>query len=259
MLCSAFYIYAYTFTAHAHLHLAEQVRLHGPLQSHSQFCFEGALYNLKNLLHGTKGFINQISKQIFLYKNLKTSFYDTKFENNDLKDYIEKKLCINSNRLETRLLGKYERIIIDNYDKLLFLSLFKIDINYAVKSDRVYSKKRLFHSKSYSRKGNSNSYSISFIENSNVSFGDIEYFLEFDKIIYAVITKHCVKEFSTMPQSCGLFYDFSKKYFSRYFKLIEYSDIKHIINVNYIKNKCILIDNESSIFLTELEYEFEHD
>ena len=41
---------AYTFTAHAHLHLAKC--LHGPLQSHSQFCFEGALFNLKNLLHG---------------------------------------------------------------------------------------------------------------------------------------------------------------------------------------------------------------
>ena len=54
-----FGLHAYTFTAHAHLHLANQVKLHGPLQCHSQFFFEGALFNLKNLIHGSRGFINQ--------------------------------------------------------------------------------------------------------------------------------------------------------------------------------------------------------
>ena len=31
---------AYTYTIHAHTHLAYQVKLHGPLQTHSQFVFE---------------------------------------------------------------------------------------------------------------------------------------------------------------------------------------------------------------------------
>lgn len=32
--------FVYTYTLHAHLHLFDQVKLHGPLQSHSQFVFE---------------------------------------------------------------------------------------------------------------------------------------------------------------------------------------------------------------------------
>ena len=62
-----------------------------------------------------------------------------------------------------------------------------------------------------------------------------------------------------MPQSSGIFYNFVKKYFDKYYKLIQYTQIKHIINVDCIQNKCILIDNKKNFFLTELEYEFEHD
>ena len=36
--------YDYDYTIHAHLHLAEQVRKHGPLHSHSQFVFEVSFY-----------------------------------------------------------------------------------------------------------------------------------------------------------------------------------------------------------------------
>ena len=32
--------YAYDYTVHAHLHLADQVKKHGQLYSHSQFVFE---------------------------------------------------------------------------------------------------------------------------------------------------------------------------------------------------------------------------
>lgn len=35
--------YAYDYTVHAHLHLADQVKKHGPLYSHSQFVFEVCL------------------------------------------------------------------------------------------------------------------------------------------------------------------------------------------------------------------------
>ena len=35
---------AYSYTIHAHLHLVEQVVLHGPLHSHSQFVFEVCFY-----------------------------------------------------------------------------------------------------------------------------------------------------------------------------------------------------------------------
>ena len=48
-------------------------------------------------------------------------------------------------------------------------------------------------------------------------------------------------------------------YFSVYFKLIEKSNLNHIININVIHSRCIIIENNKDILLTELEYEFEHD
>jgi hypothetical protein len=44
-LAESFGDFAYTYTIHAHLHLAKQVRMHGPLKSHSQFVFEVKLTN----------------------------------------------------------------------------------------------------------------------------------------------------------------------------------------------------------------------
>jgi hypothetical protein len=40
--------WAYDYTIHAHLHLPDQVRLHGPLHCHSQFCFEVNLFIILN-------------------------------------------------------------------------------------------------------------------------------------------------------------------------------------------------------------------
>ena len=48
---------------------------------------------------------------------------------------------------------------------------------------------KMFHSKKYSRRGNSNSYSISYLLDNEINYGDIEYFLEINNNFYAFITK----------------------------------------------------------------------
>jgi hypothetical protein len=255
-----FGIYAYTFTAHAHLHLSDQVRLHGPLQCHSQFFFEGALYNLKNLLHGTKGFIDQISKQIFLFKNLQGTFNDTNFNNNVLYEFIERKMHLKRNELETRLYGKLEKIKTNKLEEELLSKIYNLRCKIAVKSDRAFSKKRLFHSKSYNRKGNCNSYSVSYSEDENVFYGDIEYFLETSNKIFAFLNKHNLKKNpdTILPPSTGFFYNIVKNNIFNYYKVIEFSKDVHLINIECIRNRCIIIKIEEIILITELEYEFEH-
>ena len=47
----------------------------------------------------------------------------------------------------------------------------------------------MFHSKKYSRRGNSNSYSISYLLDNEINYGGIEYFLEINNNFYAFITK----------------------------------------------------------------------
>jgi len=257
-----FGIYAYTYTAHAHLHLAEQVRLHGPLNCHSQFFFEGALFNMKNLLHGTRGFINQISSQLFLYKNMRTKFSEIIFRNEKLKDHLEKHLNLYKNENDTRLTGTIERRNFNENDKLLFDSLFRIEMENILMSDRAYCNKILFHSYSYKRKGNCNSYTISYIENDLMFYGDIQYFFKHNNAIYALILNHEVADISTykMLPSSSFFYNVTTNHLKRYYKLIKkYNSFKYIINVDIIKSKCMVIDNKIERFITELELEYEHD
>jgi len=172
-----FSIQAYTFTIHAHLHLVDQVRLHGPLQCHSAFFFEGALSNIKNLLHGSKGFLNQITKQLFLFKNLRDNIHAESFLNDELRQFILKKLDnIENNRSE--LIGTANKRNLNLREKDLLYKNFNLDYNCAVISDRAKIEGKIFHSKLYSRKGACNSYSVSYIKNNRISYCDIEYFIE---------------------------------------------------------------------------------
>ncbi len=79
--------YAYDYTLHAHLHLTEQVRRHRPLQSNSQFIFEGAIYNLKLLLHGTRGYLDQIVRDIEATKRFSHQLKSAKFTSDNLYTY----------------------------------------------------------------------------------------------------------------------------------------------------------------------------
>ncbi len=252
---------SYTYTLHAHLHLVDQVRSHGPLQSHSQFCFEGALYNLKNLLHGTKGYINQISTQMFLFKSLPNLLKETESENVELNTFISKKINIihNNNNNKTSLVGSLLNRKLNSEESNLLKYNYNISDKYALISDRFLINNKMFHSKKYSRRGNSNSYSISYLLDNEINYGDIEYFLEINNNFYAFITKHTLIDDYKIPESSGFFYNMVKKYFSYFFKVISYSNDFDIIECKTILNRCIIIENKKEIFLTELKYEFEHD
>lgn len=162
--------------------------------------------------------------------------------------------------IETRLVGRAERKSLNEIEKLLLNTIVSLKTNYAIMSERAYCNKRLFHSKSYNRKGNSNSYTISYLDDLKKSYGDIEYFLQIGNKILAVVTKHEILENNNfLPDSCGFFFEIVSKYIFNYFQLIKFTNSLNIINVNSIKNRCIIIETEDKTFITELEYEFEHD
>jgi len=250
--------YSYSYTVHAHLHLADQVRTHGPLQCHSQFCFEGALFNLKKMLHGTKGFVNQISNQIFIYKQLPTLITQHKFNNNFLGEFVCKKMNVITSKKQG-LIGTIKKKNFSCEIKNILEDNFNLKCHEAVISDRIFLNNKTFHSLSYSRRGETNSYSISYKTNDEIKYADIEYFLEINNKFYALINIHNVITNSVLPESTGYFYDIVRKYFSNFFKVIQFSSDYEVIDCECILNKCIIINSTNDIFLTELKYEFEHD
>ncbi|CAF1035272.1 unnamed protein product, partial [Brachionus calyciflorus] len=156
---------AYDYTVHAHLHLADQVKKHGPLYSHSQFVFEGAIYNLKNKMHGTKGYLNQLINQIDNQMTFNSMLKPENFKSQQFYSYSYK----NSNnfKLENfdidQLLHPFTKKILNLNDQKIFNSFFgneKDSLN-VVCAYRLYFEKRLYHSMQFSRKRNSNSYTVS--------------------------------------------------------------------------------------------------
>lgn len=57
-----------TFNLHGHLHLTSQVKRFGPLNKISCFQFEGLFKYFRELFHGTRGQVNQISNYFLLNK-----------------------------------------------------------------------------------------------------------------------------------------------------------------------------------------------
>ena len=93
-----------------------------------------------------------------------------------------------------------------------------------------------------------------------IKYADIEYYLEINNKYFAFINLHNKKDsLSILPESSGYFYNIVRSYFSEFYKVIEFTNEFNLIEAGSIINKCIIINNNEYIFLTELSYEFEHD
>ncbi len=149
--------YAYDYTLHAHLHLACQVRLHGPLQSNSQFVFEEAIYNFKLLLHGTRGYLDQIVRDVEATKNFAHNINSTKFSDENIY-----KFCFSNYtryaipKIEVlRLLDPISsRLFTEEEINLIEYSACPIETSMVhVFSEKILYNKQVYHSLFYLRKG----------------------------------------------------------------------------------------------------------
>lgn len=226
------------------------------------FFFEGAIFNLKNILHGSRGFINQLTKQIFLCKELPTKLNENNFSNLELLDLISSISCLKSSDSKSnRLIGTVKKRKLFDFKLKIIKYEFKLDSNEALIGVKLFAKGKTYHSKMYSRKANCNSYTISYLTNNEKCYGEIDYILEINSDIYACINKFSLelnlRDFS--PKSYGFFYDIVNNNIDRYFKLVMFSNEIEIIKIDCILNKCIVINNNGHLILSELVYEFEHD
>ncbi|CAF0925046.1 unnamed protein product [Brachionus calyciflorus] len=173
---------AYLYTTHAHLHLFEQVCLHGPLQCHSSFCFEGSLFNLKNLLTGTRGFTNQMVKRIFLIKNLSNELKDfINYENQNLNNFTQK-LLGNIRNNQTHLYLPISKTYLNEKENELFMNNFEINLRnkFVLVSNRCKFANWVFHSINYNNKLKRDSYTICYKDNQKEKYGQIVKFFEIE-------------------------------------------------------------------------------
>jgi hypothetical protein len=154
--------------------------MHGPLKSNSQFVFEGAIFNLKRVLHGTTGYLNQMVRQINYDRSFLEKMESEKFQNVQIKDFKSKTYFKFSshNTSVNSLQPPFKRLNISNVYLPCFVKYFNLSVfsETVLTSTKIVLNKSVFHSKLYERKGNSNSYTVCFERNKTEFFGDIEFF-----------------------------------------------------------------------------------
>lgn len=133
-----------------------------------------------------------------------------------------------------------------------------------VESSKIRYKSKVFHSKQYNRKGNSNSYTISFECREEVEYGEILYFIQHKNIFYAKVQVFSKMHNEILPDEIsGFFYGTFIKFFNKFYSLvdIESSECRYdLIAVDQIKHKCILINYKNNFFhITNVVYDYEHD
>jgi hypothetical protein len=258
-LWSYFGLYAYDYTVHAHLHLADQVRMHGPLHCHSQFVFEGALYNIKKMLKGTKGYLNQAINKLTFLKTFQPEYEN--FEFDSLKPFKEKYLTKNYYKKdEISLIAPLENKVLTSKLKNLFKDKFDLDVNEVLSSTRFKNKKLFLHSKNYSRRGKANSYTISFREDNIKKYAFIIEFYKQKNEFFALVDVISMSDLN-LPTSDGYFYDkITNGLFEKFYNFVDTKILKRdLIKCDNIELKCIIVKNKISELITEIKYEFEHD
>jgi hypothetical protein len=274
---------SYNYTIHAHLHLAQQVRLHGPLKSHSQFVFEGALYVIQGFLHGSRGFLNQIIKQLSLSRSFCLNLEPEKFNSRDLFEFCYNN--VNNNRVhdlnKPQLLPPFETKLIIEPCLSLFIKQLSLPASFNESlqtSTRAIFNSTVYHSINYNQKKNSNSYTVNFLHNKLESFGEISFFMEFEQSIYCFINKFEMEDNvmdvlpvpgvinSTLPGSetqeeSNYFYNSTGKLLSRFFTVSTEKHKTHLVLVpaRDVKYKCVVVDVNNCRFFSRVKYEFQHD
>lgn len=193
-----------------------------------------------------------------LSKSFENKFKHFEFKNEDLKYFREN--TINKSKIETGILNPFTKTLSLEVQEILHIR-FSMNVTNVISGSRYTKNNFLLHSKSYSKKKASNSYTISFSDNNETKFGEILEFFEINKKIYAHVNIFKICK-SNLPLSNSYFYNIikNKGLFDRYYTRINTSDIKtDIILCENIRHKCIVVKSTYGEYCTEVKYEFEHD
>ncbi len=133
-----------------------------------------------------------------------------------------------------------------------------------IESTRIKMGLKVYHSKEYNRKKNSNSYTVNFETNGSTEYCEILYFFDHENKIFAKINVFLRIENEVRPDKIsGYFYETFKNLYNTFYSFIDTGVERcrnDIILVDQIKFKCIKINYKNNLFhITNVVYEYEHD
>lgn len=219
-------------------------------------------------MHGTKGYLNQLINQIDNQMTFNSMLKPENFKSQQFYSYSYK----NSNnfKLENfdidQLLHPFTKKILNLKDQKIFNSFFGNEKDYlnVVCAYRLYFEKRLYHSMQYSRKRNSNSYTVSIEIDGKELNGQIDYFFKYNRQEFCFINifRNNIKANKFFSKDSNFFcktvienFDF----FYAVYKLVDLEISRRIISIKQIKTKCIEVNTDEYKFISKFPYEFEHD
>ena len=155
-----------TYTNHALIHLPAQQRIHGaPLVLMSNFVFEGFIATIKRQYHGSRGYIQQMIRNIGKLQNVKLLKHYIP-EGSQLQPIVkhllrEKTTSRKEVGSDMYLLGKImdEAPTVPNFQTPNEIQEYFESKN-TIYASRLNSGNQVYHSLCYNRRGNSNSYMV---------------------------------------------------------------------------------------------------
>lgn len=217
------------------------------------------------MIHGTRGFINQVTQTVVCNRNFNFYFEKMFDSNNQIHQFIHSRLTIRKSYKPFELVIPIIRKNLSNYQVERFRQKYNIDLTEetVITSSRCIINKIEFHSLSWSRSNKKNDYTICYRSEENEAFGMIEFFFEVNENIYAIVNiipieKNLKKIFK--PNNFEKFVN--EKNFTCFFNLIDDKNLNNrqtIIKTTSIICKCMIIPSEIGKFITKIAYNFEHD
>lgn len=229
------------FSLHAHLHLPQQVLRHGGLSFTSAFCFESSIRYLKKKAHGTRDLATQIGDWIDIERTM-----------NQQPFQIEKPLGVNQINIMNRIFDDYREIFLsqiyslnENEKNVILFLRYKDTFN-------------TYHTVLYDIPYTCTSHIISYkADDGSIQYGQIIVFFKLRGDYYVFIRQYASANMNT-SDLVSIPPKFQDK-LNEIFPIRILSDTYTIIPVNSIQLKCVQVESDNLLFLSELRVHYEHD
>jgi len=249
-----------TINFHLLLHTVDSVHQLGPLWTSSCFSFEDYNGELGGFFHGTQHVHSQILSGIAFCQKL--PYYIRRFKDNEtaanlLEVLSNKKMVTLKEKLNNELyvLGattQQKFRALSQAVKTALLDLLLVNGECPVKTfNRVFLRGLVFHSKSYTRVHKRNSYTVKYMSEEGYKYGQIQCFC---KVGVGADTTVCA-----LMQTFQVLGNVRNEHTMLHITSVQLEDNLIAVHLHRISRKCVFMDIDREIFISEVPNVFESD
>lgn len=245
---SQFYTRLENFVLHLHLHYPQMYLNHGALSNIGCFGQEDLIGSIGENHHGTRYF-----------GELVTHYYNIDFKLNNLK-----KVLITATKEEPKDHAKISFDFLDDVRTFHSQLCNCLDIGNCVMIYRRFCiQQKMFHSLIYYKRQNSVSYFVQYNRSSGHEknyFGSIKLFFTCNSKAFAVVSNHPMKVLYSDHFRTSKYFGCLRNVLDNFYFVLEKNPIEtHLVDINCIKNHCVVIEMKDSLHATIVSAYDEHD